>query len=362
MLSPRAPRRLLAATSLVLLAALTAACGDDGDGEVLTASAATTPVLASEGTGTASEASDGTAADGTAATDDTGPAGTGSDDDSATDATASESDDTASDDTTSEDAGSDDTTPSNPDKPEVSLPDELPTDLVITDLRVGTGREAAKGDTVIVNYVGVRSEDGVEFDNSYDRGSPFSVTLGTGSVIDGWDQGLIGIQAGGMRQHDIPADLAYGDQGAGDVIRPGDAISFVVEAVAVLPLTDPADKPEITIEGGANVDDLQTEDLVAGDGPLLEEGQTAVLHLIAYRADTGDELASSWESGELQPVQFVEGGSIDGLIQGLDGMKVGGRRQITIPYALAFGAEGNEDFGLPAETDMILVVDLISVY
>ena len=352
MLSPRAPRRLLAATSLVLLAALTAACGDDGGDEVLTTSAATTPVLATDGTALASEASDGTTTDGTAT--------------EATETADTETGDTDSTETADTTQGDDtlpaDTTPSNPDKPTVSLPDELPTDLVITDLRKGTGPKAAEGDTVLVNYVGVRSEDGVEFDNSYDRGSPFSVTLGAGGVIAGWEQGLIGIQAGGMRQLDIPADLAYGDQGAGDVIRPGDAISFVVEAVAVLPLTDPADKPEITIEGGANVDDLQTEDLVAGDGPLLEEGQTAVLHLIAYRADTGDELASSWESGELQPVQFVEGGSIDGLIQGLDGMKVGGRRQITIPYALAFGAEGNEDFGLPAETDMILVVDLISVY
>lgn len=176
------------------------------------------------------------------------------------------------------------------------------------------------------------------------------------------DQGLVGIQAGGMRQLDIPADLAYGDSGAGDVIQPGDAISFVVEAVAVLPLTDPADKPAITIEGGDNVDELVIDDLVDGEGATLEDGQTAVLHLIAYRADTGEELASSWESGELQPVQFVEGGSIEGLIAGLEGMKVGGRRQLTIPFLQVFGPDGDAEFGLPAETDMILVIDLITSY
>ena len=57
-------------------------------------------------------------------------------------------------------------------KPEVKLPSTLPTDLVVTDLTEGTGTGAATGDTVVVHYVGVRSEDGTEFDNSYDRGKP----------------------------------------------------------------------------------------------------------------------------------------------------------------------------------------------
>ena len=121
-----------------------------------------------------------------------------------------------------------------PDKPEVQIPDELPTTLVINDLVEGEGPAAANGDTVLVHYVGVRSEDGVEFDNSYDRGSPFPVTLGTGSVIAGWDQGLVGVKAGGQRQLDIPADLAYGDADRG-TIRPGDALTFVIDVVSVTP-------------------------------------------------------------------------------------------------------------------------------
>jgi cyclophilin family peptidyl-prolyl cis-trans isomerase/FKBP-type peptidyl-prolyl cis-trans isomerase len=119
-------------------------------------------------------------------------------------------------------------------KPEVQIPDETPTELVITDLVAGSGPPAQVGDTVVVNYVGVRSEDGFEFDNSYDRGQPYPVTLGTGSVIPGWDQGLVGAQAGMRRQLDIPASLAYGDAGSGD-IRPGDALTFVIDVVAVEP-------------------------------------------------------------------------------------------------------------------------------
>ena len=118
-------------------------------------------------------------------------------------------------------------------KPDVALPATLPTELVINDVIEGTGEPAKEGDTVTVNYVGVRSADGTEFDNSYDRGSPFPVTLGTGQVIEGWDQGLIGVKAGGRRQLDIPADLAYGDAGAGDIIQPGDAISFVIDVVSI---------------------------------------------------------------------------------------------------------------------------------
>ena len=119
------------------------------------------------------------------------------------------------------------------DKPDVALPATLPTELVINDIIEGTGEPAKEGDTVTVNYVGVRSADGTEFDNSFDRGAPFPVTLGAGQVIEGWDQGLIGVKAGGRRQLDIPADLAYGDAGAGDIIQPGDAISFVIDVVSI---------------------------------------------------------------------------------------------------------------------------------
>ena len=125
-----------------------------------------------------------------------------------------------------------------PDKPEVELPAELPTELQVTTLIEGEGPEAAEGDTVIVHYVGVRSEDGAEFDSSYEGGQPYPVVLGLNDVIAGWEQGLLGARAGERRQLDIPADLAYGDQGAGDVIQPGDALTFVIDVVTVTPGDD----------------------------------------------------------------------------------------------------------------------------
>lgn len=126
------------------------------------------------------------------------------------------------------------TPPPAPPKPDVSIPDAVPTELVVTDLVEGTGPAAKAGDTVLVYYAGVRTVDGVAFEDNY-SGAPFAVQLGSGSVIDGWDQGLIGIKAGGRRQLDIPADLAYGDQAQSDVIRAGEALTFVIDAVAVTP-------------------------------------------------------------------------------------------------------------------------------
>ena len=119
-------------------------------------------------------------------------------------------------------------------KPSAQLPAEAPTELVITDIVEGTGEGAQNGDTVLVNYVGVRSANGAEFDTSYGA-APYPVVLGSGAVIDGWEQGLLGVKTGGRRQLDIPSELAYGDLGSGALIAPGDAITFVIDVVSITP-------------------------------------------------------------------------------------------------------------------------------
>jgi peptidylprolyl isomerase len=247
------------------------------------------------------------------------------------------------------------------DEPTVSLPTEMPTELVITDITEGEGEAAVEGSTVYVYYVGVLSKDGDRFDGNF-GGDPYAVTLGTGAVIDGWDQGLIGVKAGGRRQLDIPADLAYGSAGSGEDIPPDSAISFVIDVVAIVPPIDPADAPEITIEGAENVAALVSDDLVEGEGAEAKSGSNVLVHIIAFNAATGEELASTW--GDPSPVALLleEGGSLPGLIDGIPGMKVGGRRQLTIPFADAFGTEGNSSMKLPASTDLVVVIDLLSTF
>jgi FKBP-type peptidyl-prolyl cis-trans isomerase len=106
------------------------------------------------------------------------------------------------------------------------------TQLKVDDLQVGTGAEAVDGKKVSVQYTGWLV-DGTKFDSSYDRNQPFAFTLGGGQVIKGWDQGVKGMKVGGKRRLTIPADLAYGSQGAGKVIPPGATLVFDVELQAV---------------------------------------------------------------------------------------------------------------------------------
>lgn len=110
-----------------------------------------------------------------------------------------------------------------------------PTDLVIQDLVVGEGELAEPGATLTVHYEGLRWSDGGTFDSSWERGAPFSVMLGAGRVIPGWEVGLDGMRVGGRRVLTIPPDLAYGDRGAGSVIGPGETLVFVVDLIAVVP-------------------------------------------------------------------------------------------------------------------------------
>jgi peptidylprolyl isomerase len=260
---------------------------------------------------------------------------------------------------TAVDGASEATEPAKTEEPKVTLPKVTPTKLVITDITEGSGVGAVAGDLIAVHYVGVLSSDGTRFDGNFGS-SPFSLTLGKGQVIKGWDEGLLGMKTGGMRQLDIPADLAYGDSGSGDIIKPGAALSFVVEMMGIIPATDPADEPQLTIAGAAASSTLQSKDLIEGKGDAIAAGDTVALHIVAYRGDTGEKITSTWPEGAPVSLTLEEGGSLPGIVKGVPGMKVGGRRQMTIPFADAFGEKGNTEMKLPANTDLVLVVDLIA--
>ena len=119
-------------------------------------------------------------------------------------------------------------------KPDVTIPDaEPPADLLIEDIVVGEGDEAAAGHDVEVHYVGVSWSNGEQFDASWDRGDTFAFQLGAGQVIQGWDSGVQGMRVGGQRRLTLPPHLAYGPRGAGGVIGPNETLVFVVDLVGV---------------------------------------------------------------------------------------------------------------------------------
>ncbi|GAB2495986.1 FKBP-type peptidyl-prolyl cis-trans isomerase [Nocardiopsis aegyptia] len=119
-------------------------------------------------------------------------------------------------------------------RPEIDFIDgPPPADLVVTDEQIGEGEQAGHGSTVACHYVGVAHSSGEEFDASWNRGEPLSFRLGAGQVIPGWEQGVMGMRVGGRRKLVIPPHLAYGDRGAGGVIKPGETLVFVVDLVGV---------------------------------------------------------------------------------------------------------------------------------
>ena len=122
----------------------------------------------------------------------------------------------------------------NTTKPEIEFPgDTPPAELVIEDITVGDGTEAKAGNTISAHYVGVAHSSGEEFDASWNRGAPLDFRLGVGQVIAGWDEGIVGMKVGGRRKLTSPANMAYGDRGAGNLIKPGETLIFVVDLVDV---------------------------------------------------------------------------------------------------------------------------------
>jgi peptidylprolyl isomerase len=109
-------------------------------------------------------------------------------------------------------------------------------ELQVIDLQLGEGKAAVKGALITTQYRGWL-EDGTEFDSSYSRGKAFQCVIGTGRVIKGWDQGLMGMQVGGKRKLMVPAHLAYGERTMGK-IPPNSNLIFEIELLEVLTRDD----------------------------------------------------------------------------------------------------------------------------
>jgi peptidylprolyl isomerase len=125
-------------------------------------------------------------------------------------------------------------------------------------------------------------------------------------------------------------------------------------------LEDTSTKPEIPRPSGSPPRRLEKEDIVRGKGPAAKPGDTVLVHYAGVTFSTGEEFDASWNSG--QPIRFPLGGGkvIEGWDKGIVGMKVGGRRMLTIPPELAYGAQGFPPAIGPNET-LVFVVDMLEI-
>jgi FKBP-type peptidyl-prolyl cis-trans isomerase len=266
-------------------------------------------------------------------------------------------------------------------KPAIATPTgEPPTELAAKVVAGGGGATVAAGDLVVVDYLGM-TWDGKEFDNSFDRGEPFSFAVGGGGVIAGWDQGLVGQQVGSRVLLGIPSELGYGAQGAGADIPPNTALLFVVDVLAsyakggaatgsAVALDDPAlptvtgDGPTlaVAVPGGAAPTSLVVKTLVQGDGPVVAAGQNIVVQYLGALWDGGKVFDASW-ARDGEPISFAIGVGrvIPGWDEALVGVKAGSRLLLVIPSDKAYGDEGRPPT-IPAKATLVFVVDVLGAF
>ena len=248
-------------------------------------------------------------------------------------------------------------------KPLLTIPPSTPpTELLIEDLVVGSGSPVGVGDFLIMDYVGVSYSTGLQFDASWDRGSPFPFELGAGRVIQGWDQGIVGMSVGGRRSLTIPPELAYGENGSGSgSIGPNETLVFVVDLIASVPANLEKPTEELTSE---STTELETNDISEGSGAIVQPGNVVYIHYVGVAASTGEQFDSSWDRGRSEFIGYISGTGnvIQGLDEGLLGMQVGGRRTVVIPPDLAYGENGAGDGLIAPNETLIFTVDLLGTH
>jgi peptidylprolyl isomerase len=125
-------------------------------------------------------------------------------------------------------------------------------------------------------------------------------------------------------------------------------------------VADPGSKPTVEVPTGPPPTQLVVKDLKEGDGEEAKAGDTAGVQYVGVLYDTGKEFDSSWERGQPFPFQLGSGQVIPGWDQGVEGMKVGGRRELIIPPGLAYGKTGQPPT-IPPNATLVFVIDLVSV-
>ncbi|GJM26406.1 MAG: hypothetical protein DHS20C16_28210 [Phycisphaerae bacterium] len=217
------------------------------------------------------------------------------------------------------------------------------------DIKAGDGPVPKPGSMVKVHYSGWL-KDGKLFDSSAKRGTPFTFNT-SGGVIQGWIEGISTMKVGGIRRLEIPSALAYGERGAGAVIPPNSDLIFEIEFLSIekeskadknpraaaAPKGSANDPKQRSIEGITPVttdSGLKYYDIKVGDGEEPATGARVSVHYSGWDKN-GKLFDSSVKKGT--PFSFnTDKGVIQGWIEGVKGMKVGGIRRLEIPAALAY--------------------------
>ncbi|MEX0772857.1 MAG: FKBP-type peptidyl-prolyl cis-trans isomerase [Balneolales bacterium] len=228
--------------------------------------------------------------------------------------------------------------------------------LEITDTQTGEGPEVEVSDYLTIHFAGFL-ENGEQFESSYDQG-PITIQAGMGQLpIQGWDEGLIGMQEGGKRTLIIPPNLAFGDEGIEGFIPGGENLRMEIELLNISTPPEPWGYDENDVE--TKESGLQYVIQEDGDGEQPEEGNTISVHYSGY-LDDGTLFDSSYNRDKPLDFPVGTGRVIPGWDEGLMDMKVGEKRTLIIPSDLAYGETGSGET-IPPNATLIFDVELLEI-
>jgi FKBP-type peptidyl-prolyl cis-trans isomerase len=266
------------------------------------------------------------------------------------------------------------------DKPTVAKGEGAPPKQLRVSVPIeGTGPTVRKGDVITANYLGQLYKPGTVFDNSYDQKKPIRTQIGTGAVIKGWDQALVGKKAGSRVEMVIPPSLGYGAQ-AVSTIPANSTLVFVVDIVATTPVPDSAEgktvgqhdaslpkvgvntdgkAPSITVPSDRTPPKKLVDDyVIEGGGQPAKSTDTLLVKYKGVLWKTGKEFDSTYARNTTARLPLT--GVVKGFSQGLTGKKVGSRVLLVIPPSLGYGSTA-QGSAIPANSTLVFSVDILAV-
>jgi peptidylprolyl isomerase len=222
----------------------------------------------------------------------------------------------------------------------------------------GQGQIPEEGEPVRIDFT-AWFEDGTRLDSSIDAGQPLVFALGSEQIFPGLSEAVSLMRVGGRSQFIIPPDLAFGEQGAAG-IPPDTALVFLIDLLEVLPAAPEAPFDVDDADYETADEGYQFVDIEEGTGEPVGPGAFVEFHVTGWLADDGTQILSSYDQGEPIQLPIASGQALPGWDAGLDGMRLGGVRQVVVPPELGFGEEGAGTV-VPPNATLIWLIELVSI-
>lgn len=207
-----------------------------------------------------------------------------------------------------------------------------------TDIEKGEGDKVTEDTTVLFHYAAYL-EDGTEFENTRDYGEAQEIKVSE-IFPEGLQEGVIGMRAGGIREIYVPYQKAYGVMGGYPFIPPRANIIYELELLEIIVVRE-----------------LEFEDISVGKGEEIDKDSTVLVNMIE-KTEEGEELTNTYTNDK--PIEISLSHELEGVKEGMKGMKVGGKREIFVPYQKAYGSMEVDPF-VPARSHIIYEIEVIDI-